>query len=305
MKKYFCLIILFLIIPMVAWCQLDSTDYFPLHIGNSWTYQYQNRTDYDEGYSTDSGIANYSILSCIKMSDSTIWTVKEARDIIYIYNDPWPGGSYASYSVKDSSIIQLTEYNMGNHKIKTDVWNWKSAFPFYLNEPDSLSFFRNYQASLDTVNISRIFIYSFSGGFPQEYINATFKRNVGVLRISYYYNQYINYRTTSNLILQNSVITDVKTEQSPELPKTFILDQNYPNPFNPVTTISFYIPKKSQVVISIFDILGRLVSSIYDGDISAGDHIVQWNGNGHSSGIYFCKVELDGISKFIKLVLLK
>jgi len=231
--------------------------------------------------------------------------VKESRAIIYRNVGDFGSNYDTSYSVKDSSIIQLTEYNKGDHKIITIGSNWKSAFPFYLNEPDSLSFFRYYQASLDTVNISRIFIYSFPGGLPKKYIKATFKRNVGVLRISYNDNQIFNFPYHSNLILQNSVITDVKTEQSSELPKTFILNQSYPNPFNPVTIISFHLPKKSQVVISIFDILGRLVSSIYNGDISAGDHSIQWNGNDHPSGIYLCRVEVNSVSKFIKLVLLK
>ena len=140
-----------------------------------------------------------------------------------------------------------------------------SAFPFSQNVSDSLSFFRYYQASLDTVNILRIVSFN-----PYDKINATFKRNVRIIRIIHSAIQPPADSYYSSYILQNSFITDVKIEQSSELPKTFILNQNYPNPFNPVTTISFHVPQKSRVAINIFDILGRLVSSVYDGDISAG-----------------------------------
>jgi hypothetical protein len=97
------------------------------------------------------------------------------------------------------------------------------------------------------------------------------------------------------------------------LPETFSLDRAYPNPFNPVTTLSFGIPVNSEVMLKIYNIQGREVSTLIDGNIEAGYHSVVWNADSFSSGIYFVKMiahsETDGVSiqylKTQKLMLVK
>ncbi len=70
----------------------------------------------------------------------------------------------------------------------------------------------------------------------------------------------------------------------------FYLKQNYPNPFNPSTEINFQIPEQSFVTLSIFDILGREVDVLLNKELSAGKHIVSWNGSKFGSGIFFYKI---------------
>jgi hypothetical protein len=101
------------------------------------------------------------------------------------------------------------------------------------------------------------------------------------------------------------MISDVEMDRTSPMPNTFILEQNYPNPFNPITTISFRLLKQSSVKVRIYNILGKLISSIYDGIASSGNHIIQWNASDQSSGIYFCRFDVAGMSKSIKIVLLK
>jgi len=74
-------------------------------------------------------------------------------------------------------------------------------------------------------------------------------------------------------------------------PFEFKLYNPYPNPFNPVTTIMYDLPEYSQVTVNIYNVVGQLVSSPVNGDISAGYRVLQWdgtdnNGNSISSGIY-------------------
>ena len=54
------------------------------------------------------------------------------------------------------------------------------------------------------------------------------------------------------------------------LPKAYVLGQNFPNPFNPTTEISLGLPKDSDVRLIVYDMLGRQVATVVDGEMSAG-----------------------------------
>ena len=85
----------------------------------------------------------------------------------------------------------------------------------------------------------------------------------------------------------------------------FRLYQNFPNPFNPVTGISFYIPERNFVTLKVIDITGREVSEIHSGVLPEGKHIKYWNGENHSSGIYYYTLQSGSFSQTRKLVLIK
>ena len=85
-----------------------------------------------------------------------------------------------------------------------------------------------------------------------------------------------------------------------KLPTTFQLNQNYPNPFNPSTTISYAIPENSNVVVRIFDILGREIQAFKFEGQSAGSHSFKWNGLDKSgaqiaSGNYIYNVQVTSL----------
>lgn len=82
----------------------------------------------------------------------------------------------------------------------------------------------------------------------------------------------------------NKDITDADEEKSQ--PAAFKLYNNYPNPFNPTTNLSFYLPKRSEVKIKIYDMLGRLVETVYTGILSMGKHNFTYNAEDLSSGNY-------------------
>jgi hypothetical protein len=97
---------------------------------------------------------------------------------------------------------------------------------------------------------------------------------------------------------QVSLVLDVEDDDDEVLPESFRLDQNYPNPFNPVTNIRLSLPRDGQVVINIYDIMGRKVKSLFDEYQSAGEITVTWDGRDQrgqevSSGIYFYDVISD------------
>jgi len=88
------------------------------------------------------------------------------------------------------------------------------------------------------------------------------------------------------------------------VPTTVLLRQNYPNPFNPETVIDFTIPRHSRVKLVIFDLLGRRVETLVDGEKDAGSYQVHWKVSHPSSGVYFYTLQLDGFTTTKKMILL-
>ena len=99
-------------------------------------------------------------------------------------------------------------------------------------------------------------------------------------------------------------------QSSKIIPKKFALFQNYPNPFNPTTTINYDLPKSTWVNISVFDVLGRKVSTLVDKEQPAGHQSLVWSGLDFSgasaaSGIYIYQIETEEFSASKSMLLLK
>lgn len=71
-----------------------------------------------------------------------------------------------------------------------------------------------------------------------------------------------------------------------ELPTEVALAQNYPNPFNATTTITYTLPEPTDVRLEVFDLLGRHVTTLVEGSVSAGHHRVTLNAGALPSGLY-------------------
>ena len=97
----------------------------------------------------------------------------------------------------------------------------------------------------------------------------------------------------------------VGTENDEDLPETYMLLGNYPNPFNPVTTFRFALPQPDHIRISVYDILGRQVSTLADGVYPAGRHSVRWDASGFVSGVYFVLMTGNGFISSQTATLLK
>ena len=88
------------------------------------------------------------------------------------------------------------------------------------------------------------------------------------------------------------------------------LKQNAPNPFNPDTKIRFDLTTAMKVRLAIHDVQGRLVATLVNGWLPAGDHQVSWTGRGRdnraiASGVYFYSLEGEHLRLSRRMVLLK
>jgi hypothetical protein len=102
-----------------------------------------------------------------------------------------------------------------------------------------------------------------------------------------------------------SAMSNLGTETEKPLPKSFALKQNYPNPFNPTTVIDYELPSASKVQLSVYDVLGRKVMELFNGDKPAGYHQVKVNGMNLASGIYFYRLQAGTFVQTKKMLLVK
>ena len=94
------------------------------------------------------------------------------------------------------------------------------------------------------------------------------------------------------------------------LPDSISLYSAYPNPFNPTTTLRYDLPEDAQVNITIYDMMGRQVSTLVSSQQSAGYKSVQWNANNSagqpvSAGVYLYQIRAGEFVQTRKMVLLK
>lgn len=90
-----------------------------------------------------------------------------------------------------------------------------------------------------------------------------------------------------------------------EIPKGYSLSQNYPNPFNPVTKMSFALPQSSKVKLTVYDILGREITSLVNEQLNPGTYEVDWNASDYSSGVYYYVLKAGDFKEVKKMVVVK
>jgi len=105
-------------------------------------------------------------------------------------------------------------------------------------------------------------------------------------------------------------ITFVEEGVSVSPPKSYGLRQNYPNPFNPETLIQYALTEESQVKLEVYNIAGKRVATLVDEVKQAGYYTVAWNGRNDlgrpvSAGSYFCRIQAEGYSHTIRMILQK
>jgi len=91
-----------------------------------------------------------------------------------------------------------------------------------------------------------------------------------------------------------------------QLPNGFVLNQNYPNPFNPSTQIQFGFNDNTRATLTVYNVLGQKVASLFDGVAQAGQlYNITFNGDNFASGIYYYKLQSNNNTQIKKMLLMK
>ena len=94
------------------------------------------------------------------------------------------------------------------------------------------------------------------------------------------------------------------------VPTSFSISQNYPNPFNPSTTVNISLPEYNNLVVSVYDVSGRLITVLVNENQEAGQYSVQWHGKDGAgrqvpTGVYFLKVNSGKYNASQKIAFVK
>lgn len=150
-----------------------------------------------------------------------------------------------------------------------------------------------------------------SSNWPEGIVYQPSGERLGSLGVHEHWNNPSEMKYSRNLGTGEGIellkATTVSVENiNQDVPSDFVLYQNYPNPFNPVTTIEFSLKEESNIMITIYDIAGKLVDVIADNEYKpAGTYQIRYNAENMASGIYFLHLNAGGYSRSIKMILMK
>ncbi|GAB1467608.1 hypothetical protein MASR2M64_02830 [Candidatus Cloacimonadota bacterium] len=110
-------------------------------------------------------------------------------------------------------------------------------------------------------------------------------------------------------VFNENEIVAIEDDSTPSINKQIKMTI-YPNPFNPTTTIDYILPQRGLDKASIYNIRGQLVDTLVNEPLSSGSHKIIWNGldgkgNKQASGVYFVRIECNGINSVRKMLMLK
>ncbi|RMF58143.1 MAG: T9SS C-terminal target domain-containing protein [Calditrichaeota bacterium] len=285
---------------LMWWNGASAQEFFPLEVGNLWSFYVSEGNQQFHmnmeimGDTTFSNGHQYYVLS------NSDWTLAP-----YIRVD---GGYIYLADTLDGTEIPFYNLNAQIGESDTTVWHY-----YYnrvtLADVYTIQLFgvetEMYQFNLDGLQVSDI---SFSREFGPVLI-----RHYGDPPVPF---PEITYHLTGCIISDTLYGTVVGIEPSGAIPTTIVLYQNYPNPFNPSTTISFALPHvsptgRARITLHIFDVNGRRVRTLAEGEFAAGNHRVVWDGRDDNgvpvaSGVYFYRLTTgSGFVTTRKMVLLR
>jgi hypothetical protein len=291
-----------------AMAQDPTADFFPLSIGNSWTYNYSALSDDEYAcYGNDKkGTAIYSVLSKTVTCDSIIWGMTEIRNVVRTMGYYFPPSYTTKDTIVDTTRFSIIEYLRDNHRlIKTGLKNWESVFAMTAEYSDSTSYFRYFpMAKTDTFSLTFESPRFSPNSSLFEHFITTYQKNLGIIKVAYGL-KIVAGRAWTDHHLKSSIITSVESRRGESVPGEFAVMQNYPNPFNSSTAISFVIPRETKLTVRVYDLLGRLNETLFDNRVDQGSHSIVWNAADKTSGVYVCVFQTENSRKSIKLVLLR
>ena len=100
-------------------------------------------------------------------------------------------------------------------------------------------------------------------------------------------------------------VTVVTSSELENLPTEFTLNQNYPNPFNPTTVINYDIPEATNVVLTVYNMLGQKMTTLVNENKSAGRYSINFDATLFSSGVYIYRLEAGQFVSTKKMMLIK
>ena len=241
----------------------------------------------------------------------------EVRDI-YAYNIHAKAfGEDTDYSQRVNASIQLKTYLDDNRADDNVIilgdFNDEMLASTYNSEPSP---YKNFQDDPEytvvTKSLEEAGYTSYSSYSMIDHIIFTSELSdehyAGTQRVEnpFYIGSYLSQTSDHFPVWTRFVFGEITAnENDNEIAQTFKLHQNYPNPFNPSTVINYELSQSTNVVLEVFDIAGRKISTLVNAKQSAGKQSVTFNAGNLSSGVYIYRLHAGGQILTKKMMLIK
>jgi hypothetical protein len=242
--------------------------------------------------------------------DSLTFQIHVPNDTFGVQFDNWDGNFLAKPVRRENVIVHSDTIDMINFeinythadmiiKLKGAPDNYYEQYQWWgINtEGEYPNIYETYtEANPDTTYCFRVCDGNWQIHAPYFGDNYTVTPQDTVITVS-------NDSTYFYLEIVYKINTGINTKQF--IPKQFYVKPNYPNPFNPETTIEFGVSQKTKVQITVYDVNGRLITTLLNGSVNAGTHKIKWNAAQYASGMYIYKVAAEKQTITKKFILLK
>jgi hypothetical protein len=271
----------------------DSTasKYYPLAVGNQWSYHRIDRTGFN----------------CIQYTNEYDYLVTVVSDTLMPNGKRYfrLQGPTVTFERVDSVSMNIYRYSSGGECITDSLLarinnnfnscrQFNNTGQFQVLDTNSISFLnvsRKTKAIRGNLLIGHQYTLMYGMGLYRE----SACENGGAI-----------------ITLNGCIINGVQygallgIENSERIfPNKFSLSQNYPNPFNPTTHFGFWIAESGLVRLTVYDVLGKEVQTMVNEELLPGSYETDWNASAYPSGIYYYKLESGSYSETKKMVLIK
>jgi hypothetical protein len=263
-----------------------QAEYFPLHVGDTWVYNYGDRS-------------------------GDPWSVRKIQDertlggVVY-YRWVSSGSIPMIDTVRTDSAGNVIKLSRGEERVWFDFTREDGAvYPAEITEEHipgwQVSVWKNQICETPLGVFGNCVVFVFDD--PQSMDDETwyyFAPAVGMVRRDS--DGWSSSRLTS-AVIDHEPVSGLEGDESP-LP-ALKLAGNYPNPFNGRTRIPFTVSELGRVTVRIFDVSGCEVRDLLDRVLAPGDHAVDWDAEGLPGGAYLCRLETASGTETVKMLLLK
>jgi hypothetical protein len=142
-------------------------------------------------------------------------------------------------------------------------------------------------------------------GADQQYLGDTLIPDVPTYYTVFAHTDDDQYSTPDNESQIRVIVSGAGIGNDPALPKNAGYLTSYPNPFNANTVLNYRLIEPGEIRISIYNIAGQKMATLFDGNQDAGEHKITWEASQYPSGVYFAKLESAQKTETKKLLLLK
>lgn len=251
-------------------------DHFPLSVGNLWQYEEEYPyTEWRVTYRAEAPVMQSNGLAYYMSAGAE--PLREDGDKVYAFRS------------EDSSEYLLYDFSA----VVGDTISFTNFGWITLQSIDTISLY-----GMDRVR------WQFGFDYGWGMLTRTVVDGIGLVAFTG--------EVALNFLLQGAIVdgvqygTIVSVPENDDVPTTPSLIQNYPNPFNPSTTIAFNLQEPTRISISIHNVSGEKIATLVDGQqMQPGSHEVSWRPEGIATGVYFCRLNLDGSVLIQRLVYIR